>query len=145
MISLPTSAGPPTFYFKASREPMLWAAVTYSSGIIAGVYEWRPVLWWVAAAVGFVFAAAYFACRRSALGWTLALASFFLAGALHVQVRQAFTTLDTSIQPYANGQELQITAHVTRDGRVQDISEKLARPSTSRPSTSQPLPEKSHT
>jgi len=100
---------------------MLWAAVTYSSGIIVGVYQWRPVLWWVAAVAVFVFAAAYFARRRPTLGWTLALASFFLAGALHVQVRQGSTTLDTTIQPYANGQELQITGHVTRDGRVQDI------------------------
>jgi len=120
MITPPTPAGPPTFDFKAARQPMLWAAVTYSLGIIAGVYQWRPVLWWVAAVALFVLAAAYFARRRPTLGWTLALATFFLAGALHVQVRGASTHLDTTIQPYATGQEAQITAHVTRDGLIQE-------------------------
>lgn len=98
---------------------MLWAAVAYSSGIVAGVYLWRPALWWVVAGAAFVAAAAYFARRRSGLGWTLALAAFFLAGALHIQVRGASTHLDTGIDPYADRQELQVTAHVTRDGRLQ--------------------------
>lgn len=114
-----TPASPPTFRFKASRQPMLWAVVAYSSGIIAGVYLWRPALWWVAAVSAFVLAALYFALRRSVLAWTLALGALFLAGALHIQVRGPSTHLDTSIQPYANGQELQITAHVRRDGRLQ--------------------------
>ncbi len=98
---------------------MLWAAVFYSLGIIAGVYLWRPTLWWIVAVTAFMAAAAYFAQRRSGLGWLLALAAFFLAGALHIQLRGASTRLDTSIQPYADRQELQITAHVTRDGRLQ--------------------------
>jgi competence protein ComEC len=98
---------------------MLWAAAAYSFGIVAGVHLWRPALWWVAAGVAFVSAAAYFAQRRSGVGWTIALGALFLFGALHVQVRRAATRLDTSIQPYADGQELDVTAHVTRDGRVQ--------------------------
>ena len=40
-------------------------------------------------------------------------------GALNVQVRSSVPRLDTGIQPYADGQDLQITAHVTRDGRLQ--------------------------
>jgi competence protein ComEC len=98
---------------------MLWAAVAYSVGIVAGVYLWRPTLWWAVAGTAFVSAAAYFARRRSGLGWALALGAFFLAGALHIQVRGAAPHLDTSIQTYADRQELQITAHVTRDGRLQ--------------------------
>ena len=98
---------------------MFWAAVAYSSGIVAGVYLWRPVLWWVVAVAAFLAAAAYFAQRRSGLGWVLALGAFFLAGALHIQTRGATTHLDTSVQPYADRQELQITAHVTHDGRLQ--------------------------
>ena len=111
--------GPPVFHFKSSRQPLLWAAVAHSLGITAGVYAWRPALWWVLAATAFVAAAAYFAPRRAWLGWTLALTAFFLTGALHVQVRSASPHLDTRIQPYADGQDLQITAHVTRDGRLQ--------------------------
>ncbi len=115
MVSPSTSA----FRFKASRQPMLWAAVSYSLGVVAGFYLWRPTLWWVIAAALFVAAAAYFAQRRSGVGWLLALGALFLAGALHVQTRTASTRLDTAIQPYADGQELQLIAHVTRDGRVQ--------------------------
>jgi len=98
---------------------MLWAAVAYSLGIVAGVYLWRPTLWWAVAAAAFVFAAAYFARRCSGLGWALALGSLFLAGALHIQMRGAASRLDTTVQPYADRQELQITAHVTRDARLQ--------------------------
>src|SRR5579863_8624343 len=114
-----TPTSPPAFHFKASRQPLFWAAVAYSTGIIAGVYLWRPVLWWLVATAAFVAAAAYFALRRSGLGWSLALGAFFLAGALHIQVRGSTTRLDTSIQPYADRQELHLTAHVTRDGRLQ--------------------------
>jgi competence protein ComEC len=101
---------------------MLWAALFYSLGIVAGAYLWRPALWWVVAGAAFLLAAAYFAPRRSALGWTLALSALFLAGALHMQARADGPRLDTSIQPYADREELQITAHVTRDGRLQQGS-----------------------
>ncbi len=98
---------------------MLWAAVAYSSGIVAGTYLWRPALWWVVADVAFVLAAAYFARRRAGVGWALALAAFAVAGALHIQARGGASRLDTGIQPYANGEEIQVVAHVTRDGRLQ--------------------------
>ena len=98
---------------------MLWAAVSYSLGIVAGAFLWRPALWWLVAGAAFLLAAAYFAPRRSAVGWTLALSALFLAGALHMQARAGGPRLDTSIQPYADREELQITAHVTRDGRLQ--------------------------
>src|SRR5579859_6190982 len=119
MIPASTPASPPIFRLKASRHPMLWTALAYSLGIIAGVYLWRPTLWWIVAVTAFLAAAAYFAQRRSGVGWLLALAAFFLAGALHIQLRGATARLDTRIQPYADRQELQITAHVTRDGRLQ--------------------------
>src|SRR5579864_688496 len=118
MSAIPTPAGPPAFHFKAGRQPMLWAALAYSLGVIAGAYLWRPTLWWVVAGAAFVAAAAYFATRQSGLGWLLALGSVFLAGALHIQADGASTRLDTTIQPYADRQELQIIAHVMRDGRM---------------------------
>jgi competence protein ComEC len=101
---------------------MLWAALFYSLGIVAGAYLWRPALWWVVAGVAFLLAAAYFAPRPSALGWTLALSALFLAGAFHMQARAGGPRLDTSIQPYADREELQLTAHVTRDGHLQQGS-----------------------
>ena len=115
----PGPAPPPMFRFKVARAPMLWAAIAYSSGIVSGVYQWRPVLWWVVAVAAFVAAAIYFARRRSTLGWALALGALFLAGALHIQVRTASPRLDTSINRYADHQKIEIIAHVTRDGRLQ--------------------------
>src|SRR5580765_8067481 len=119
MISSPTSAAPPAFQFNASRQPMLWAAGTYSLGIVAGVYAWRPAVWWLVAAAMFCGAAACFVSRRSGVAWLLALGSFFLAGALHIQMRSASPRLDTGIRPYADRREVRVTAHVTREGRIQ--------------------------
>ncbi len=113
----PTSA-PPPFQFKAARQPMFWAVVAYSSGIIVGTYVWRPASWWIVAATIFAAAAAYFARKRFALGWSLALGGFFLAGALNIQVGSR-TPFDTSIQSFADRQEYQITAHVINDGHLQ--------------------------
>ncbi len=98
---------------------MLWAAGAYSLGIVAGPYAWRPAVWWVVAVAVFGAAAAYFVSRRSGVAWLLALGTFFLAGALHIQMRSASPRLDTGILPYADRREIQITAHVTREGRIQ--------------------------
>lgn len=119
MISPPTSAGPDFFQFKAPRQPMLWAAGTYSAGIVAGVYAWRPPLWWVVGGAVFIIAATYFSMRRPGVAWALALGTFFLAGAIHVQMRSAAPRLDTSILAYADRREVQLTAHVTHEGRIQ--------------------------
>ena len=99
---------------------MLWAAMAYSLGIVAGSYLWRPILWWVFAGAAFVAAAAYFAQRRSWLGWSLGLGALFLASAFQIQARGASAaTLDMRIQSYAERPDLRITGHVTRDGRLQ--------------------------
>src|SRR6266576_5648 len=119
MIASPTSSGPPAFQFKPSRQPMLWVAGAYSLGIVAGVYAWRPAVWWVVAVAVFGAAAGYFVNRRSGVAWLLALVTFFLAGALHIQMRSASPRLDTGILPYADRREIQVTAHVTREGRIQ--------------------------
>ena len=119
MTPSPPQISPPVFRLKAPRQPMLWAAIFYSCGIVAGVYAWRPTLWWIVAAAAFACAAAYFARAALASGMGPSLGALFLAGALHVQTRDAATHLDTSIQPYADRQELQVIAHVTRDGRLQ--------------------------
>ena len=98
---------------------MLWVAAVYSAGILAGGYAWRPALWWIVGGVACMAAASYFASRRSALAWLMALSTFFLAGALHIQLRSALPRLDTGILPYADRHERQVTAHVTNEGRIQ--------------------------
>jgi len=98
---------------------MLWAAVTYGLGIVAGVHAWRPASWWTLAGILFILAGAYFIRRRPPVGWALAIGVFFLAGAFDIQARAGFSRVDAGIQPFADRQPLQIVAHVIRDGRLQ--------------------------
>jgi competence protein ComEC len=109
----------PSFTSRTPRHPLLWAALAYSMGIAAGVYAWRPALWWTVAGFFLAVIAAFWIPRRSRAGWSVALGVFLIFGALDVQVQSIAPHLDTGIQPYADGEELQITAHVTRDGRQQ--------------------------
>jgi competence protein ComEC len=119
MIPPSTSTLPGTTRVQFPREPMLWAATAFALGIVAGVYEWRPALWWIVAELVFAGATVYFASRRLRFSWILALSIFFLIGAFEAQIRGAATQLDTGIVPYVNGEALEITGHVVRDGRVQ--------------------------
>lgn len=118
MIPQSTPAAPGTWLMKAPRQPMLWACVAYAGGILLGIHEWRPMLWWIVAGAAFVACAVYFVRRRAGFGWALALGAFLLAGAFHVQVRSAGPRLDTSIQPYADRRPVLIVAHVVKDGRL---------------------------
>jgi hypothetical protein len=100
---------------------MLWVAAIYSSGIVAGVYAWRPATWWIVGFTVFLAGTAHFlwGARRSGVAWLLGSAAFFLAGALHIQLRSAAPRLDTGILPYADRREVQVTAHVVNEGRLQ--------------------------
>ncbi len=99
---------------------MLWAALSYSLGIVAGLHAWRPASWWAAAGVAFLAAGLYFLRRRRLLSAGLALGAFFLAGALHIQLRGSTDPLDTSLQPFADAQPVEMIAHVTREGRFRE-------------------------
>jgi competence protein ComEC len=109
----------PVFRFRPQREPLLLAALAHAGGIVAGIYMWRPVLWWALAGMAFLAAALYFVRRRGGLARALVLSAFFILGALHVQVGGSTPRVDAGIRPYADGEPLVIRAHVTRDGRFQ--------------------------
>ena len=109
---------PPGFQLKPTRQPMFWAALAYSSGIIAGIHAWRPASWWLVAGISFLAAGLFFRRRRTWLGAALALGAIFLAGALHIQLRGKVPTTDTDLQPFADGQQVEITAHVAREGHI---------------------------
>lgn len=53
------------------------------------------------------------------LGWLVSFGVFFLFGALQIQLRGNASSIDTTILPFADGRPVQLTAHVTRDGRLQ--------------------------
>jgi hypothetical protein len=75
---------------------------------------------WIAGGVAFLLASLYFLRRRHSLAATLVLGAFFLTGALHMQLRGSTNLLDTTLQPFADGQQVEMTAHVTREGRFRD-------------------------
>ena len=124
--------GPVIFACRPQRQPMFWAAVTYALGVVFGHYQSRPASWWIFACAAFAAASVYFLHRRGGSGRTasrriwlagsLALGALFLAGALHIQLRRVSAPLDNSIQPFTGGNEVEIVAHVTRDGRMQQGS-----------------------
>jgi competence protein ComEC len=124
--SLPTIASDPAppppfeFHLKPTRQPMLWAALAYSCGIIAGTYLWHPPALWIASAIAFLAAGFYFLQERSWFAATLVLMAFFLAGALHIQLRDPANLPDTSLQPFTDGQQVEVTAHVIHDGRFRE-------------------------
>ncbi len=98
---------------------MLWAAIAYSLGIVTGTYAWRPASWWVAAIIVFLVSALYFIRRKTSAAAALALAALFMVGAFHIQVRGPIP-LDTSLLPFADGQQVEMNVHVTREGRLRE-------------------------
>jgi competence protein ComEC len=116
----PALSTKPEFHPKSPRQPMLWAALSYALGIVIGAHAWRPASWWVAATLLFAAAGLYFVRGRKWLAVTLALGAFFLAGALHIQLRGSTDAVDTSLQPFADGQPVEMTAHVIREGKFRE-------------------------
>ncbi len=101
---------------------MLWAAVFYAAGIIAATRVARPASWWALAGLAFIAAALYFTHKRKWLAPALAFGAIFLAGALHLQLRGSSSTIDRSLDPFAYGPEVEMTAHVIREGRFRETS-----------------------
>lgn len=99
----------------SARRPLLYAALAFATGLYAGKCAWRPASWWVIAAVVFLCSAIYFLQRRDWAALGLCFAAILFAGALTIQVR------GTSAPPVPGfgNDELAITAHVTREGELQ--------------------------
>jgi competence protein ComEC len=97
---------------------LLWAAFAFGLGIVTGTYLWRPVSWWVVAALGFLAVGLYFRRRRVWLGFALALGALFVVGALEMQLRSSVPVSGGEILAFADGRETVITAHVTHEGEI---------------------------
>jgi competence protein ComEC len=99
---------------KPAQQPLLWAALAFSAGIWTGVRAWRPPSWWVAAVLAFVLAALWFLRHRPWLAKALSLGTWFLLGAFLIQVRGPDVG-DPALLGLADGREITLTAHVTRE------------------------------
>src|SRR5208337_4167372 len=100
---------------KPPRQPLFWAALVFSLGLWTGVRAWRPPSWWVIAILAFVFAASWFLRKRAWLAKAFSLRTWFLLGALLIQVRGQ-PHGDPRISSLADGREVTLTAHVIREG-----------------------------
>lgn len=93
---------------------MLWAALGYSAGIVAGAYLWRPVLWWLVAGAGLTASVTFYVHRRPRAAFTLGLSIFFVAGALSIQLRPAHPA-NLDILQFADGRDAVVSGYVLRE------------------------------
>jgi competence protein ComEC len=105
---------------KAPRQPLMWAALAYATGIVFGNYAWRPSSWWVAATLVFAAAGVHLAMRRRWLSFSLALGAMFFVGALAIQLRIAQGS-DAPVVCSGTGPAV-VTAHVTREGELREAA-----------------------
>lgn len=99
----------------APRQPLLYAALSFSAGILLGARAWRPPMWWAIALLVFVAAGAIFLRRRPRWAFALSCGALVLLGAFVIQGRGP-PAVNTEILPFADGSEVALTAHVTADG-----------------------------
>jgi competence protein ComEC len=101
---------------------MLWAALAYAGGIVASLYAWRPPLWWLIAAIAFSASGTYFLRRRPRAAFALGLSALFVTGTLTMQVRVPENYDSTDALTFADGRDVVVTAHVTKEGNLRDKS-----------------------
>ncbi|HVI08442.1 MAG TPA: DNA internalization-related competence protein ComEC/Rec2 [Candidatus Binatia bacterium] len=102
---------------------MFYSAAGYSLGILIGAHAWRPAVLWIGAGFAFLAAATYFLRRRAWIATLLATGTFFLAGALHIQLTGTAYPRDTSLFSF-DGEAVEFTGHVIKEGRLrQDLHE----------------------
>ena len=104
------------------QEPIFLAALAFSAGIIAANYLWRSPFVWLAGFFIAAIAAALSLRRSPQLGFALWLVAMIPLGGFYLQARDAAqTTVAENLQPFATGQdEIDVTAHVIREGFVRD-------------------------
>ncbi len=99
---------------------MVWAALAFAAGIVAGEYTWRPPLWWLAAFFSALVFAAFFLRRRPWAALLLGLAALMTAGALNIQTRPPRDSGAAQILPFAQSRdEVMVTGHVIKEGTLQ--------------------------
>ncbi len=101
---------------------MLWAALAFAAGVSAGVHIWRPPIWWAIGIVAFISAGCFFARRRVALSLALGLCVLFFMGAFAIQLQEQGMSSAPNAASFADGREVEITAHVIKEGTLRDSS-----------------------
>ncbi len=97
------------------RQPLFWAALVFSLGLWAGLRAWRPPSWWSIAIAVFLLSGLWFLRQRPWLAKSLALATWFLFGALLIQIRGR-PPEDPRLPSLSDGHAVSLTAHVIKEG-----------------------------
>src|SRR3977135_2366049 len=100
---------------KPGRQPILWAALVFSAGLWVAARGWRPPSWWIIAVLAFALAALWFLRRHPWMAKGLSLGTWFLLGALLIQIRKGPTSDARRIE-IADGNDVTVTGHVVREG-----------------------------
>ena len=85
-----------------------------------GCYVWRPPLWWVLAAVGFLCAGAYYVGRRAWVAFVMAMGALLFTGALAIQGSTTRGPSDDGALAFSGAEEVLVTAHVTHEGEIRE-------------------------
>src|SRR6185436_9212561 len=112
-----SSTAPPPFAFRASSQPMFYAALAFASGIVFAKYQWRPALWWWVAAIVLVVSAAALARKRAGVAIVAALSVLFVSGALIADYDRLQSSVPVDARPYV-GRPVEITGNVIRAGLI---------------------------
>jgi competence protein ComEC len=113
------------------REPLFYAALAYSGGVLAGKFCWRPMLWWLVSAIVFLIAAGVLAGRATQVSFAnlghrtvrrhvalaCVLAAFAALGALNIRARNS-TEVRPDLSAFTDGNEVVISGYVVKDGVV---------------------------
>jgi competence protein ComEC len=101
---------------RSSDQPVFYAVVAYSLGIVWGTYAISPMSWWLVA-LALLFAYAVYSMRdRVRISFLAGLASLLLLGAMQVQLEQQTDGSTPDLSHLANGEQVTITGHVVRSG-----------------------------
>jgi competence protein ComEC len=119
-VNLQANSSPVSRQPSGRRQPLLWAALAFAAGIVAGVYAWRPSLWWVVAFVVIAASGAHLSRRRWRSAFVMGMASLFVLGALAIQVSAPDGAGDSQLLQFADGSEVVVTAHVIKEGTLQE-------------------------
>ena len=112
---VPTTPPSPARAQLAPRQPLLYAVLSLSAGILLGARSWRPPLWWALALLVFLAAGAILLRRRPRWAAALACGALALLGAFVIQARGP-VTVNNEILRFADGSSVKLTAHVITDG-----------------------------
>jgi competence protein ComEC len=102
------------------RQPLLWGAIAFAVGIFIGSHASPTSLLWMIAAVVLGSSGIFFLRARVGPAFIVILGVTFVSGAVLIQLRPAIDAAKAQILPFANGNDVIVSGHVTREGFLQE-------------------------